>query len=120
MTKGPILVVDDDKFIRETLVAVLEDEGYGVQVAEHGAEALALMEAAPPRVVLLDLRMPVMDGWTFAREVRARGYTAPIIVLTAAQALPRETEHVEADAIMEKPFDIEELINQIEQLCAAP
>ena len=71
-----LLIVDDDRAIRETVRAVLEDEGFTVAVAANGAEAIAKMEERPPRLVLLDLMMPVVDGWrcsiTCARIRRCR------------------------------------------------
>jgi two-component system response regulator MprA len=117
MAKGPVLVVDDDRTIRETLSEVLEDEGYRVQVAQDGAEALGLMESTAPRLIVLDLWMPVMDGWTFAREARARGYPGAIIVLTAAQNALRAADPIEADAILAKPFDLDDLIQHVARLC---
>jgi CheY-like chemotaxis protein len=114
------MVVDDDLFIREALLAIFQEEGYLVQVAEHGAQALALMEPIPPRVILLDLRMPVMDGWTFVREIRARGYRASLVVMTAAQDPFRWADELAADVIVPKPFDVDTLVQEVRRLSGKP
>src|SRR5689334_21027044 len=80
-----ILVIDDDFSIREILSDVLSDEGYAVSSASNGAEGLIALEHSLPALVLLDMRMPVLDGWEFARTLRERGLSIPIIVMTAAQ-----------------------------------
>jgi CheY-like chemotaxis protein len=119
MTNGPILVVDDDEFIRDTLEVILAEEGYHVLVAEHGGQALKLIEAEPPKVILLDLRMPVMDGWTLVREIHSRGLFISIIVITAAQDAYRKADDIGADAILPKPFDLEELVREVNRLATA-
>jgi CheY-like chemotaxis protein len=82
---GPALVVDDDPGVREMLRRILEKDGWRVVEAENGRVALDCMLESGPSVVLLDLMMPEMDGFTFIDEVRRRGGvgSAPIIVLTA-------------------------------------
>ncbi len=119
MTKGPILVIDDDRIIRETLRTILEEEGYCVEIAENGVEALAMLRTTAPRAIVLDLRMPVMDGWTFARELRAQGYATPIVVVTAAHDALRGADDVGAVAILPKPFEIDDLVQEVERLCGA-
>jgi CheY-like chemotaxis protein len=117
VSECPVLVVDDDPGIRDTVSAILELEGYAVQAAEDGAVALRLMESLLPHVVLLDMRMPVMDGWAFAREARARGYASRIVVMTAAQDAPRWAAEVEADGVLPKPFELVTLLAEVERLC---
>ena len=83
---GAILVVEDDADLRFLIAESLTDEGYTVVTAPHGAAALDCVARARPSAILLDMRMPVMDGWAFARAYRARpGPHAPIIVCTAAR-----------------------------------
>ena len=110
----PILVVDDDAAIRRDVAAVLADEGYTVAEAPDGGAALARARAAPPRLILLDMRMPGMDGWEFARRYRARpGPHAPIICVTAAPdaaAVAARGAQIGAVASLSKPFDLEELL----------
>src|SRR5919202_1689768 len=74
-----VLVVEDDPTIREVLVGALEDEGYAVQGLSHGAEALGWLAGHAAALILLDMRMPVLDGWAFARAYQADpGPHAPI------------------------------------------
>jgi DNA-binding response OmpR family regulator len=109
-----ILLIDDDVNIREVVSLVLLDEGYDVSVAVDGAQALEMVESWQPHVILLDMRMPGMDGWEFARRYRTQyGHQVPIIVMTAAHdAVQRGTE-VDAEAIIPKPFDIEFLLGRV-------
>ena len=107
----PILVVDDDTAIRRVVAAVLADEGYTVAEAPDGGAALARARAAPPRLILLDMRMPGMDGWEFARRYRRRpGPHAPIICVTAAVDAAARGAQIGAVAALAKPFDLDELV----------
>ena len=107
----PILVVDDDAAIRRVVAAVLADEGYTVAEAPDGGAALARARAAPPRLILLDMRMPGMDGWEFARRYRRRpGPHAPIICVTAAVDAAARGAQIGAVAALAKPFDLDELV----------
>jgi PleD family two-component response regulator len=81
---GPILVVDDDVAIREIVVEILELEGYPVEQAANGREALQHILNHPPSLILLDMRMPILDGWGVARALEQRGLRFPIVVMTAA------------------------------------
>ena len=111
-----VLVVDDDRDIRAFVAEALEDEGYHVVTAPHGAAALDLIRQKPPTLVLLDMRMPVMDGWAFAAEYRripeAR---APVVVMTAAQNARKWSEEVGADGYLAKPFELDDLLETVEQ-----
>jgi CheY-like chemotaxis protein len=89
------------------------------QRARGGAVALELVEGEPPSLILLDMRMPVMDGWTFARAYRARpGPYAPILVLTAARDPETRAAEIQADGCLSKPFDLEDLLNLVDRLAA--
>jgi two-component system chemotaxis response regulator CheY len=113
---GPILVVDDDEGIREFVQTVLSDEGYEVRTAWHGAAALELLEQVSPSVILLDMRMPVMDGWEFARQYRERpGPHAPIIVVTAARDADDRAAQIAADGVLPKPFRLHQLLELVDQ-----
>ncbi|HEV2125441.1 MAG TPA: response regulator, partial [Chloroflexota bacterium] len=81
---GPVvMIIDDDPEIRETISLLLEDEGYRVVEAPHGAAALDLIPHHQPAVILLDMRMPEMDGWQFAAAYRELPLPhAPIITMT--------------------------------------
>ena len=112
---GPILVVDDDEGIREFVSLVLEDEGYEVVTAPHGAAALEFVARRVPAVILLDMRMPVMDGWQFAQAYRQRpGPHAPIIVVTAAPDAGERAVQIGAAGVLAKPFHLAELLTLVE------
>jgi CheY-like chemotaxis protein len=111
-----VLVVDDDSAIREFVSMALEDEGYEVVTAPHGAAALELVRQEAPRAIVLDMRMPVMDGWEFSRVYRQLpGPHAPIIVATAARDVEERAAQVQADAFLGKPFDLDALLGVVEQ-----
>ena len=80
--KASILVVDDEAAIRESLRMVLEFEGYRVEEARNGLEALQKVRERPPHAILLDLRMPEMDGAETFRSLRERGYDMPVLVVS--------------------------------------
>jgi CheY-like chemotaxis protein len=109
----PILVVEDDEPIRSTVESVLADASYLVVTAPNGAAALDLAERQPPALILLDMNMPVMDGWAFARVYRERpGPRAPIVVMTAVDA-GRRAADVDAEAYLGKPFELAELLSLV-------
>lgn len=114
-----VLVVDDDQDIRELLVSVLSDDGYEAQSARDGSEALRVLECWPADVVVLDLMMPVMDGWTFAERMRER-WSIPIVVLSAATDLQRHAVRLRAADVVSKPFDLDTLLPRIARVAAAP
>jgi CheY-like chemotaxis protein len=111
----PILVVDDDPTILATVSEVLDMEGYDVVTATNGAEALVAVDQSAPSLVLLDMRMPVLDGWGFMRAVRARGLTLTVVVMTAAADARRWGREIGAEGVLAKPFDIDELVRAVQQ-----
>lgn len=111
-----VLVVDDDAAIRDLVEIVLAGGGYEVRTAEDGAAALELVREVRPDLILLDMRMPVMDGWTFARRYRQQpDSSAPIIVLTAARDAAARSEEIVADGYLAKPFNVTELLALVGQ-----
>ena len=114
-TPKRILVVEDDESIRAVLDMALSDEGYEVIEAENGAQGLALARTTQPHVILLDMRMPVMDGWAVARALRGQGITVPIIVMTAAESARRWADEVGAEGYLAKPFGLDELLATVER-----
>jgi CheY-like chemotaxis protein len=112
-----ILVVDDDVSIRGFLAEALKDEGYEVQTAGNGQEALARLDGWRPDLILLDLMMPVMDGWAFRAQQRQLASVAdvPVIVLSATRDLPAKAEQLEPAYLFSKPFDLDELLSTIEE-----
>jgi CheY-like chemotaxis protein len=110
---GTILVVDDDPAILSTVADILEFEGYEVEVAANGAEGLRVLERVQPKLVLLDMRMPVLDGWDFARALRERGIILPILVMTAAQDARRWAQEIGAAGYVSKPFELIDLLSAV-------
>lgn len=111
-----VLVMEDDAELLELVTFVLEDSGYQVQRALNGCEGLAVIARGMPDLILLDMKMPVMDGWEFAREFRTRyNSAAPIIVLTAAENARKRAEEIGADGWLGKPFDIDTLARVVGQ-----
>jgi CheY-like chemotaxis protein len=104
-------VIEDDEDIRDFVASVLRDAGYSVVSAENGAAALEKVERCPPSAILLDMKMPVMDGWEFAQHYRERpAPAAPIIVMTAAHDAQLRANQVQAVGVLAKPFDLEDLL----------
>ncbi|HEU5314529.1 MAG TPA: response regulator [Chloroflexota bacterium] len=118
---APILVVDDDSNIRELLCDALGDEGYDVLPAGNGQEALdSLRRLLPhrPGLILLDMNMPVLDGWGFAGAYRRFPMPpahAPIVVCTAGHAAARCAAEVGADGYLSKPFDLSTLFRTLDR-----
>lgn len=110
-----ILVVDDDEGIREAIQSALEDEGYTALTAANGREALDAARARPPSAILLDLMMPVMNGWEFVEEARrdATLGAIPICILSAyADRAPKGVA-----AVLRKPIELEWLFRVVSELC---
>ena len=110
-----VLVVEDDRNIQELLQMYLEKEGYAVTVASDGGQGLAKFRAIKPDLVLLDVMMPVMDGWAVCKAIRADSQT-PIIMLTAKGETDDKVSGLKsgADDYVTKPFEMKELLARIE------
>lgn len=109
--RQPILIIDDDEVILNTLAYLLRDEGYLVACASNGQEALRAVAQQPPCLILLDMKMPVMDGWAFASAYRTLPAPhAPLIVMTAAQDTTGRAFSITADGYIAKPFDIDAVL----------
>lgn len=114
-----ILVIDDDPGIVGFLELALGDEGYDVRVAANGREGLAETRVRRPDVILLDMNMPVMDGWEFCEQLRgsaAELNSIPIIVMTAARDAATRSSEVGAQGFLGKPFDLDQLFHTIERV----
>ncbi len=113
-----VLIIEDDEGIREALRLTLEFEGYEVQVASNGRQGLQrLWGSAHPCLILLDLMMPVMDGWTFRRELAKNAALAdiPVVVMTAASAA--RAAAIPSAAVLHKPLEIEAVIEVVQEHC---
>jgi len=112
--KQRILVVDDDPAILDFVSLALADEGYEVRAAADGRSALELIDQWAPDLILLDMRMPIMDGWEFAKAYAARpGPHAPIVVLTAAQDAAGLAREIQAVDYVAKPFSLDDLLRVV-------
>ena len=109
-----VLIVEDDRNIAELLQMYLEKEGYAVTVAADGGQGLAKFRAIKPDLVLLDVMMPVMDGWSVCKAIRAEAQT-PIIMLTAKGDTESKVMGLKtgADDYVTKPFEMKELLARI-------
>lgn len=118
--KRRILLVDDDSAIRHVLMRLLEEENYFVLTAANGLEALALADANKFNLVLLDLCMPVEDGWETYKQLSTKNPELPIILITARpnQFFPALASGV--DALLEKPLDFMKLFQTIQSLLDEP
>ena len=110
-----VLVVDDDTSILDTVTSILTGEGYDVVSAATGEEALAAVARKQPRLILLDMRMPIMDGWAVARALREQGINVPIVVMTAAESAKRWADEVGAEGYLAKPFGLDDLLATVER-----
>ena len=110
-----VLVVEDDRNIAELLRMYLEKEGYAVTVAGDGGQGLTKFRAIKPDLVLLDVMMPVMDGWAVCRAIRAESQT-PIIMLTAKGQTDDKVAGLKsgADDYITKPFEMKEVLARME------
>jgi len=118
VSEAPILVVDDDPTILATVSEALDFEGFPVITATNGAEALELIDRNWPSLVLLDMRMPVLDGWGFMRAVRERGLNLTVVVMTAAADARRWAREIDAQGVLAKPFELDDLLGAVVRLRA--
>jgi CheY-like chemotaxis protein len=120
-----ILLVDDDPDLRQSLAEALEEAGYSVERAANGQEALEVLRgsAERPSVILLDLLMPVMNGWQFC-QLKQRDpavATIPVIAMSAAVSKdPNSPYYIEVDDFLAKPVAFDDLVDKLERLTARP
>ncbi|HYW89889.1 MAG TPA: response regulator [Chloroflexota bacterium] len=110
-----VLVVDDDPAIRGIVGDALRSEGYSVDLAAHGREALEALRARRPSTVILDLMMPVMDGFSFIEQCHRERLCVdvPIVVISAVQDALRHIKEVPVYACVAKPFDLDDLLRLV-------
>ncbi|MBC9227593.1 response regulator [Aeromicrobium sp. 636] len=113
-----ILIVDDDRAVRDSLRRSLEFNGYAVDVAADGAEALAKVAQSAPDAIVMDVMMPRLGGLDATRALRAAGNDVPILVLTARDAVSDRVDGLDAgaDDYLSKPFALEELLARVRAL----
>jgi two-component system, OmpR family, response regulator MprA len=119
MTQMKILVVDDERAVRDSLRRALELEGYAIELAGDGNEALYRLESdSNPDAIILDVLMPGLDGLEVCRRIRATGNPVPVLMLTARDAVENRVEGLDAgaDDYVTKPFALEELLARVRAL----
>jgi len=112
---GRILVVEDDPAVQKALRRLFESEGYTVEVQADGISAMESFQAAPPAVVILDLRLPKLSGGDVCKEIKAQAPTLPIVVLSATSDVSDKVLLLElgADDYVTKPFSPRELLARV-------
>ncbi|TMG56969.1 MAG: response regulator [Chloroflexi bacterium] len=112
-----VVLIEDDEGIREVIELALTAAGYRVHLASNGAQALDIVAGTSPQLILLDLKMPILDGREFARRYESSTQArAPLVLLTAAQDPAAEAASIGADAYLAKPFDLDALLAMIERM----
>lgn len=116
-----VMVIEDDFAVRETLQELLEEEGFQVTPASNGREALERLRGvdAGPRLILLDLRMPVMDGWAFRAEMQADPQLSgiPVVVMSADTALDQKCQDLSVAGVLPKPVELDRLLETVHRFC---
>ncbi len=118
-----VLVIDDDEAVRDIVLMLLELVDYKVVIAEDGLDALKKLETMVPDLILLDLLMPRMDGFEFIRRLRRQGghyASIPVIAFTASRPDQHTIGQMEFTDLIQKPFNLEELLQKISTLCNTP
>jgi CheY-like chemotaxis protein len=113
-----ILIVDDDQAIRDVVTDILEMSDYRVKTASNGAEALETIRADRPAAVLLDLMMPVMNGWEFLQRYKCEmpAVPVPVVIMSAARDASAVAGQLGAQAFLSKPFEIEAILAIVERV----
>jgi two-component system, chemotaxis family, chemotaxis protein CheY len=106
-----VLIVEDEPYLCDLISDVLESDGHSTRKAGNGLEALRFLQEQTPDLILLDLMMPVMDGWEFMTELRARDdwKDIPVVIITAVYDVARTQFETGASGVITKPFDIDQL-----------
>ncbi|HEY7281273.1 MAG TPA: response regulator transcription factor [Actinomycetota bacterium] len=113
-----VLIVDDDPDVQMFLQIALDAAGFTTITADNGREAVEAITERQPDVVVLDIMMPVVDGWSALAEVRQAGISPPVIVMTAkADGQTRErAQQLGVEGFMTKPFSPNELLQRVEEI----
>jgi CheY-like chemotaxis protein len=122
-TQIKVLIVEDDRDIRKNLKILLESEGYSIELAENGQVALEFLHSVTdlPSLIILDLMMPVMDGFQF-RELQQRNprlANIPVAIMTADGHIDEKKLRTQATAALRKPADVDDILKLVKKLCVA-
>jgi len=118
--RGMVLVVDDDEGVRAVMATALEDDGWHVETAANGRAALTQLGESTPDAIILDLRMPVMDGLTFAEHYRHFPEPRAPLILISATVTPSAVAQTGAVTGLRKPIDLNDLLNTVQRYAVAP
>jgi CheY-like chemotaxis protein len=114
----PVLIVEDDEDLREMMAQLLTLEGYQTTTVANGREALQyLHDGEKPHLILLDLMMPVMDGWEFRRQQQADPALAPVPVIVLSALDQARASTLQAEAFLKKPLDFDRLLSLVRTYC---
>ena len=124
MGQPVILIVEDDENARDIFSTLLRHHGFDVQEARNGEQVLELAREHKPAVVLMDLSMPIVDGWTALRQLKANEHTAdiPVVALTAhsMEGDRRRTQDAGFDSYLAKPLDPHRVLSEVRRLIGMP
>jgi two-component system, OmpR family, response regulator MprA len=110
----PVLIVDDDPVMRQALREAFEDEGIAVETASDGREALRKVADRLPALVVLDVTLPVLDGFQVADQLRAGARPVPILAITGDGQAPEKARRMGAFAYLRKPFELSDLLRLVQ------
>jgi two-component system chemotaxis response regulator CheY len=113
--RGMVLVVDDDEGVRAVMATALEDDGWSVTTAENGRRALDALRESRPEAIILDLRMPVMDGVTFAQQYREFPEPRAPLILISATVTHAAIQETGAVTGLRKPVDLDVLLDTVRE-----
>lgn len=122
MDRKPILLIEDDPALRDSVAGLLQERGYAVERAETGAMALERLKAGErPCLILLDLMMPAMSGWDFLLQVRRDAALdgIPVVIISGHLLGPSRDSALPADGFVRKPVRAGELLGEVERVCGA-
>ena len=116
--RANILIVEDDPDILSSLAEAIREEGFEVETAANGYQALTRLESSQPDLIFLDLMMPLMDGWKFLESAHQRfpEMHAPVVLLSAVHNLTEEARRLGVRAFLSKPFDLEDVARMAHSL----
>jgi len=115
-----ILIVEDEESLSSFVVKGFRKHGYCTTVVADGEEALRITKSHHYEAILLDLGLPIKDGWEVLKELRDRGDTSPVIIMTAMSDLRQDALAAYANDYLQKPFRFKELLTAVQQLVSAP
>jgi DNA-binding response OmpR family regulator len=117
--KGQVLIIEDDTDVSMLMADVIRDSGFACETAHDGRQALDQVLACEPRLILLDLRMPRMDGWQFVEQLKRRfpGNRPAVVIVSACPNLNREARELDATHYLQKPFHIDEVVRLAQRYC---